>query len=88
MITRRTLLGGVAVSALTSGNANAAFFPGGAGCEMSKYPPAKPGALRCEPLKAADWGRLRDPGLWPPKGGWRGVAFAAPGLWGHLKVAG
>jgi hypothetical protein len=22
-----------------------------------KYPPAKPGALGCEPLKAADWGR-------------------------------
>ena len=28
---------------------------------MSKYPPAKPGALRLEPLKAAIWGRLPAP---------------------------
>jgi len=28
---------------------------------LSKYPPAKPGALRLEPLKAAIWGRLPAP---------------------------
>jgi hypothetical protein len=28
---------------------------------ISKYPPAEPGALDCEPLKAGGWGRYRDP---------------------------
>src|ERR1700738_840657 len=36
----------------------------------SKYPPAEPGALGYEPLKAAVGGRYRDPRLLgPPKGG-------------------
>ena len=36
----------------------------------SKYPPAKPGALGCEPLKAAEWGTLTR----PRKDGHLGVA--------------
>src|SRR6516164_3364662 len=36
----------------------------------SKYPPAKPGALGCEPLEAAVGVADAAPGLcWPPKGG-------------------
>jgi len=34
--------------------------------QTSKYPPAKPGALGCEPLKAANRGRSRDPDLLVP----------------------
>src|SRR6516165_12313061 len=38
--------------------------------DPSKYPPAKPGALGCEPLEAAVGVADAAPGLcWPPKGG-------------------
>lgn len=36
-------------------NSHAAVF--GFDCITSKYPPAEPGALVCEPLKAANQGR-------------------------------
>jgi hypothetical protein len=36
---------------------------------LSKYPPAKPGALELEPLEAADGGADTTPRLEPPKGG-------------------
>jgi hypothetical protein len=39
------------------------------GCRMSKYPPAKPGALRVEPLKAAIGVAGAPPMCGPPEGG-------------------
>ena len=38
--------------------------PRGTQLPPGKYPPAEPGALICEPLKAAIGGRSRGPGSW------------------------
>jgi hypothetical protein len=36
---------------------------------MSKYPPAEPGALKCDPLKAANYWVTHKRPLWTPEGG-------------------